>query len=515
MHRSSTSASQCFVALCLLIPSIYGRVVQRQAPPAAGNVTFVPCPTTVDPFSPQDTALGLQCANLSVPIVHDQPGGEQVQLSIVKMPAKGQRIGNLFINPGGPGSPASTQILSFATGRLPMGKAMANSFDIIAMDPRGVGMSTPSRCDTAIGDEPSEFEVTTDAGLQQQIEYNQRLGASCKTLMGTLFDNMDTIAVAKDMELVRVAIGDEPMNYFGQSYGTQLGAQYAQLFPSKVRAMALDGILQHTGDYASNVLIQTKALDAAIQEFFNRCEKNTTNCGPQGAQMRQLWANIVDKAATGTLQAPGCDDTPQTGCFRNVSTQDLLGTARRLIAAPRGQQRLAQALTLSGTGNASFADSFSPGLLSGNVFTDSSAHAIGIVQCQDGHFVDATLAPDPLGQIQDLAAMTRNSTVTPGMGEFFRRTIGCTGWPLKVTNPRRALDVSGTQNPVLLVHTTFDPATSPEYARGMLKEIRGSVLLVRDGLGHTSYFNAGETAAAMDAYLVNLTMPAVGTVLAS
>lgn len=478
---------------------------------------------------------------MSVPILHDQPGGEQVQLSIVKMPAKGQRIGNLFINPGGPGAPASTQILNFATGGLPIGQAMANSFDIIAMDPRGVGMSTPSRCDTTIGNEPSEFEVTTDAGLQQQIDYNQKLGASCRALMGTLFDNMDTIAVAKDMELVRVgelnatnspfsrstdrpsrltskAIGDEPMSYFGQSYGTQLGAQYAQLFPSKVRAMTLDGVLQHTGDYASNVLIQTKALDAAIQEFFNRCEKNTTDCGAQGPQMRQLWANVVDKAATGTLQAPGCDDTTATGCFRNVSVQDLLGTARGLTESPGGQKRLARILALSGTGNASFADSFAPGLLSGNVFSDSSSFSIGNVQCQDGHFVDATLAQAPLtpaGQVQELAAATRNATVTPGMGEFFRRTVGCTGWPVKITNPRQALDVKGTQNPVLLVHTTFDPATSPEYARGMLKEIQGSVLLVRDGLGHTSYFNAGATAAAMDAYLVNLTMPAVGTVLAS
>lgn len=311
-----------------------------------------------------------------------------------------------------------------------------------------------------------------------------------------------------------VALGDEPLNYLGQSYGTQLGAQYAALFPTNVRAMALDGVLQHTGDYASNVLIQTKALDAAIQEFFNRCETNQTNCGPQGKQLRQVWSNIVDQAATGTLQAPGCDNTPATGCFKNVSVSDLLGTARGLTESPGGQRLLAQVLTLAGTGNASFADTFAPGLLSGNVFSDSSSFSIGIVQCEDGHFVDATLAPQgALAQILELAAMTRNATVTPGMGEFFRRTIGCTGFPVNITNPRKALAVSGTQNPVLLIHTTFDPATSPEYAQGMLKEIQGSRLLVRDGLGHTSYFNKGQTAAAMEAYLVNLTMPEVGTVL--
>lgn len=306
------------------------------------------------------------------------------------------------------------------------------------------------------------------------------------------------------------------MNYFGQSYGTQLGAQYAALYPSNVRAMTLDGVLQHTGDYASNVLIQTKALDAAIQEFFNLCEKNTTNCGAQGGQMRQLWANVVDQASTGTLQAPGCDNTPATGCFKNVSVQDILGTARGLLESPGGQRNLAKVLTLSGTGNASFADTFAPGLLTGNVFLDSSSFSIGIVQCADGHFVDATLAPQgPLAEIQQLAAMTRNVTVTPGMGDFFERTIGCTGFPINITNPRKALNVTGMANPVLLVHTTFDPATSPVYAQGMLKEIHGSQLLIRNGLGHTSYFNQGLTAAAMDAYLVNLTMPAVGTVLPS
>lgn len=191
-------------ACCLLPTPINGHVSQRrQAVTAAGNVTFLPCATNVGPIEPQDSTLGLQCANVSVPVNHSQPTGEQVQLSLVKLPAKGQRIGNLFINPGGPGAPASTQLVSFAEGNLPLGQAIFNSFDIIAMDPRGVGMSSPSKCSTEIGNEPAEFEVTTEAGLQQQVAYNQRFGASCKMLMGALFDNMDTIAVANDMELVR------------------------------------------------------------------------------------------------------------------------------------------------------------------------------------------------------------------------------------------------------------------------------------------------------------------------
>lgn len=194
-----------------LLTLIEGRAVQgRQNAVRAGNLTFVPCATNEDPFTQQDGSLGFQCANMSVPIIHDQPTGEQTQLSLVKLPAKGKRIGNLFINPGGPGAPASTMIQQFGEGGLPVGQSLFDSFDIIAMDPRGVGRSAPSRCDTKIGNEPSEFEVTTEAGIQQQIDYNQRLGTSCKALMGNLYDNMDTIAVAKDMELVRLGTSVMP-----------------------------------------------------------------------------------------------------------------------------------------------------------------------------------------------------------------------------------------------------------------------------------------------------------------
>lgn len=198
--------SKIILAL-LLTTSIEGRTIQaRQSAIPAGNITFAPCATNEDPFTQKDAAIGFQCANFSVPVIHDQPTGEQTQLSLVKLPAKGKRIGNLFINPGGPGAPASTMIQSFGAGDLPVGQSLFDSFDIIAMDPRGVGRSAPSRCDSKIGSEPSEFEVTTEAGIQQQIDYNQRLGTSCKALMGNLFDNMDTIAVAKDMELVRLGM---------------------------------------------------------------------------------------------------------------------------------------------------------------------------------------------------------------------------------------------------------------------------------------------------------------------
>lgn len=203
--------SKAIVSIILLTNLTNGHVVQRQGP-AASTVTFTPCATTEDPLLPEDAGAGLQCANLSVPLIHDQPSGAQVQLGLMKLPAKGQRIGNLFINPGGPGAQATLQLIRFVEGSLPVGQALFNSFDIIAMDPRGVGRSTPAKCDTALSNSLNlaALDVTTADGFQALLSYNKAFGDSCKAQMGALFDNMDTVAVAKDMELVRVGEFSRP-----------------------------------------------------------------------------------------------------------------------------------------------------------------------------------------------------------------------------------------------------------------------------------------------------------------
>ncbi|KAK2004412.1 alpha/beta-hydrolase [Colletotrichum falcatum] len=471
-------------------------------------IQWAACPGDVQPFKGNNFTSALQCTNFSVPLNHNDPSGQQVQLGIVKLPAQGERIGNLFVNPGGPGGAASSMVLRIASKNIYISDAVRQRFDIIGMDPRGIGLSTPVKCDRNLFDPPREFDATTPEGFQKLFDYNKAVGDSCRAMTGPVFDNMDTIAVAKDMEAVRVAMGNEPMNYFGVSYGTQLGAQYAALFPSAIRAMALDGILQHTGSYASNIVTQATSLDATIQDFFRFCEANATNCGDGGQDIRKTWSKALEVAAAGNLKAADCDGTPNTGCIPTATPNNVVGAARSTLQFAAQRRNFALRLRDAASGNGSF---FAQTLLSGDVYTDSRFLAITTVQCEDGHFFPAK---DHV-EVQHVADMTRAFTVTPGMGDFWLRVIDCTGYPVNVTNPRAALSVKGTQNPVLMVHSRFDPATSLAYAVGMTEEIPDSTLVIREGSGHTSYLLKGDASRAVDDYLVDLKVPPRGTVVQS
>lgn len=312
--------------------------------------------------------------------------------------------------------------------------------------------------------------------------------------------------------------------------------------------MVLDGVIQHTGGYTSNALVQTTAVDRAMQvglchyllpscistyanhtsqQYFTTCELNATlpTCGGVGSQLRQTWASLVDTARTSGLTAPGCDGTR---CSPNVTLSDMLGTFRALIESPGGQARFARTLQLAAQGNATFANALASGVLTGDAFADSSSLGGINVQCADGHFVDALKFNDQGGaggldasaaaaRVRMMADLSRTFTTTPGMDQFYRRVVVCSGWPVGITNPRTAQAVQGLKTPALLVHTRFDPAASPAYAVGMVEEFRGvgARLLVREGLGHTSYFNNGDAARAMERYLVGLEVPGEGTVVSS
>ncbi|OLN95760.1 Tripeptidyl aminopeptidase 1 [Colletotrichum chlorophyti] len=516
--RESIRSRLCWSLAALLASAAAVTIPQPVGPShaeLAGSLSWTACPTDIRPFKGNNFTTALQCANISVPLDYQDAGAPQIQLGIVKLPAQGQRIGNLFVNPGGPGGAASSMVLSMASKRLYISDAVRQRFDIVGMDPRGVGLSTPMKCDTSIANQPSDFDATTPDGFQKTFAYAKALGESCRAMSGPVFDHMDTVLVARDMEVVRVgkcslmlfsAAGNEPMNYFGLSYGTQLGAQYAALFPGAIRAMALDGILQHTGSFAANIMTQATSLDATIQEFFRFCEANPANCGDGGQNIRQTWNKVLEVAAAGQLKAAECDGTPKTLCVPIGTPNNVIGAARSTLEFARDRKTFAAALKLGAAGNGSF---FTPSLLSGDVFSDSGALAITNIQCQDGHFF---AAKDHV-EVQRVADMTRTLTTTPGMGEFWRRVIDCTGYPVKITNPRTPLNVQKTENPVLLVHSRFDPATSFVYAAGMMEEFQNAALVIREGSGHTSYLVKGDASRVVDEYLIDLKIPPAGTVV--
>lgn len=203
-------AIRLFLGVAALIATAVAAKIPKPVGPAhqeiPGSIVWTSCPTDIRPFRGNNNSQALQCTNFSVPIDYDDARGPQVQLGIVKLPAQGQRIGNLFVNPGGPGGAASSMVLGMVSKRLYISDAVRQSFDIIGMDPRGVGLSTPQRCDTNLANQPSEFDATMPEGFQKLFDYNKAVGESCRSMTGPIFDHMDTILVAKDMEAVRVGM---------------------------------------------------------------------------------------------------------------------------------------------------------------------------------------------------------------------------------------------------------------------------------------------------------------------
>lgn len=185
------------------------------------------------------TAPGLECGRLNVPIDWNYPQGEQTSLGLVRLRASNAtaRIGPLFFNSGGPGSIPSEFINYTAQGLALFGDILPQHFDLIGLDPRGMGMSDTVRCDPEIANRRVSFFPKTQTEWDEMVAYNQEFAASYYNLTGPLFAHVDTTSVARDMEAVRIGLGNEKINWLGLSYATQIGAAYAELYPDSIRSM--------------------------------------------------------------------------------------------------------------------------------------------------------------------------------------------------------------------------------------------------------------------------------------
>ncbi|KLU92539.1 hypothetical protein MAPG_11484 [Magnaporthiopsis poae ATCC 64411] len=493
----------------------------KTTPPSSTNTTAGLPPTTKIgslTFAPCGASLGLksidvlQCANLSVPVSYKDPAGEQATVTLVRLPAskQNQRIGTLWFNPGGPGVPATRVVDLIVQKRQNFSDVVRDRFDIIGMDPRGVGLSTPKvMCDTDISNEMlPRLDPNNQTTLDIFTASTRRLAESCRKRTGRLFDNVDTMSVAKDMEAARLAMGGEQITFFGQSYGTQLGAQYAALFPGSVRALLLDGVLQHSNSDVANQLISQSTSQATLLQFFKTCTADPT-CPLAGKDVAAVWASLVSRAKAGKLQATQCDNTRATGCLRDIHPEDLVSAARNNLFFSRFAPSIFGGM-LASAANSGDGTPFATSLRTGAP-QDNEGFAFQAVTCQDG-----TFAPAPsLADLQSRAAVSAIVATVPGFEDMWLIDTLCTGWTPTNTNPLKTLGVRNLKNPTMIVSSVFDPATSLVWARGMVDEIQGSQLFIRNGTGHTSYFVGNESKKAMDDYLVNLKLPPPGTMFQS
>ncbi|CAN9451932.1 unnamed protein product [Alternaria alternata] len=353
-------------------------------------------------------------------------------------------------------------------------------FDIIGLDPRGTGMSHQTNCSKDIYAERVSLFPQTEEEYDALFDKNKRLGESCRGLTGPLLEHVDTISAAKDHEAVRVALGNEPMNFLGLSYGSQIGVQYISLFPENVRTLALDAIVQHSQSEAANIHIDTSSYEHVLKHFFEA-----------------LWLDLLTKAAETPIPALSCDGTD---CLTNVNAEEIIFNAQGFLNFPGAGvglgvswQLLASALFDASHGDAS---TLSTPYSNPEVFSRQA------IQCLDWN------RSESLSDVKaKLAMATAYTPLVRGAGHRWRAQHACMGWPAAVKNPPRKLNVK-SDTTVLMASSTEDSSTGLPWAIGMLEEIENAVLIVRDGDGHGNVPLGGETSDLVGRYLITGEAPA-------
>lgn len=291
------------------------------------------------------------------------------------------------------------------------------------------------------------------------------------------------------------------MNFLGLSYGSQLGAQYASLFPNNIRTMALDAILQHSQSEASNLYIESTSYELVLKDFFAWAGTNNASA-LQGQNVEEVWTSLLAKGTNGTIPAPSCDGVR---CRTDVNAEELLFNAQVYLTFAGTQPLTSWALLASALYNATHGDAST---LSTS-FVDPTALAFLGIGCLDWTHSD-TLTTTLDKQLM----ATTYSPLTRGASQMWTWQHACIGWPVPVKNPPKKLNVH-TDATILMTQSTADPETPLPWAIGMLEELHNSVLVLREGFGHTSFPLLGETAGVIVQYLVTGVAPEAGLVLQS
>lgn len=480
-----------------------GRSAHRAAPPAApaDTTTTAAPPTTAPPSAPlQWTSCGsLQCATLPVPLDYSHPTGARIGLAVARRPAldPARRIGSLVINPGGPGD---SGIDDLPTELRVLGPEVQDRFDIVSYDPRGVARSDPVRCGTpgrSTGPLPDPAPTDT-AGRQQLVADDRAYAAACLAGSGAaLLEHVGTRDGVGDLERLRAALGDDRLTFMGHSYGTYLGALYADAYPGRVRAVVLDGALDPSLDLTQQVQVQAVSFDGVLERFLSWCGSNPTACGWRpGGNPGAAFQSLLDAARHHPLPAAN---------GRQMGPGELYEAVEGVMYSPARWPSLGQALGAAASGNGGPVVALSDGYL--NHGGPNGADAFEAVTCADHPApTDPNAYPGLAGQLGGPA---------PVFGPVFAwGELACGLWPVPPTGRPHAVRAAGSP-PILVVGTTGDSVTPLAWARSLAEQLQRGVLLTREGQDHVAYFYSACVRGWVDGYLLSGATPPPGTVCPS
>ncbi len=506
---------------------------------AAGTISAGPYEASASPPRPASSAVpaaqvdapvpditwepcqgDLRCATVRVPLDYDDPAGPTTELALAQRAAADPdaRIGTLFVNPGGPGESAVGNLPWFVDN-LPAD--VRERFDVVGVDPRGVGGSSPLRCRVA-GDAveaPEEEFPLTRHQEQERLRHDSHVRRACATGAGPIIDHMSTADTARDMDLIRQAVGDEQLTYYGISYGSYLGATYAAMFPDRIRAMVVDGVVDpvayatgHGEDDAHERPVTQRWGSArgtweTLTSAFAECDRVGGQRCPTAGESAAKWQRIVDRLERGPVEVDGTV----------LRYQDMVATAAGSLAGVASYLPLMQLI------DATYDDMF--GDPAERRRADAGA-ALARLHEQAAGRTDSGDSPAPVTQ-GVLCADSANpphprawteaagpaDAEAPWFGRLWSwRSSLCAQWPGSSDDAFRGPFATETSAPVLLIAHRHDPSTPISGARALNTLLADSRLLTLDGWGHGALGESTCVGAKAADYLVSGTLPPAGTV---
>ena len=443
-----------------------------------------------------------RCTTVDVPIDYEKPDGDTLKLQVKVIPAAGDGGRSLFVNPGGPGGEAQG-FADYLRGQL--GEDVLDLYDVVGVDPRGVGQSTPIDClsdrelDAYSSSEPDPDDP---AEIEEYRAVTADFGKGCEEKSGALASHISTEEAARDFDVVRALLGSKTLDWFGASYGTELGATYATLFPKTVGRMVLDGAVDPSLTAEESAFGQTTGFQRALDAYIKDCVKQET-C-PLGRDADAAEDKLVD--FIDARDANPMDTGQQRQLTQGITFYGIAVTLYNKSTWPVLSQALTAAFQGDGSALLRLNDAYFRRQPDGS-YAENLGEANPAINCLDSADDDDE---STLEEVQDSLPRFQKASRVFGSALAWG-ALSCTDWPIKATHPQVDVDATGSK-PIVVLGTTRDPATPYEWAKTLTDELGTAVLLSREGDGHTAYTSGNRCIKKhVDAYLVDGTVPKDGT----
>jgi pimeloyl-ACP methyl ester carboxylesterase len=439
---------------------------------------------------------GGECAELAVPRDYDKPKGRTIDVALFRVAARqpDQRIGSLLVNPGGPGASG----VEFARARAAaFPGALRDRFDIVGFDPRGAGETIPVDCVDSL-DPLLDLDYSPDSSNERALlrAAGRDFAAACETRSGDVLPYVASRDTVRDMDRIRAALSDERLTYLGASYGTYLGALYAELFPKRVRALVLDGAVDPSLDAAALRKEQAVGFERALEAFLDECAADASCEFHGGGDPHRAYDVLTADVNAAPVPAPD---------GRTLGPNEFdVGVAAALYLGEDGYGALAGALAAAARGDGGgllgLYDAYSERERDGTY--SNTLEAYFAISCLD-------VRPIPARAYRRLEVEFRAAAPRVGAALLYELVM-CAYWPAPPAPSPGPIRGEGAA-PILVVGTTGDPATPYQSARSLAEQLDSAVLLTVEGQQHVAFLRNGCATEKAVGYLVDLEVPRRGT----